>query len=106
MSSLQVPSKFIDFDDRDRPILAGTTTKVMEIVLDHVAYGWSADEIYFQHSRQFPLAQIYAALSYYYENRAEFDAEIDRDDREFDALRRAEGETPFVRRKRAESRFP
>jgi hypothetical protein len=36
-------------------------------VLDKLAYGWSPEEIHFQHPA-LSLAQIHAALSYYYEN--------------------------------------
>lgn len=31
------------------PMIAGTTTKVIELVLDHLAYGWSPEELHFQH---------------------------------------------------------
>ena len=35
-------------DDRV-PMIAGTTMKVVELVLDHIAYGWSPEELRFQH---------------------------------------------------------
>ena len=35
----------IVMDERGVPYVAGTTTKVVEVVLDHLAYGRDADEI-------------------------------------------------------------
>jgi len=49
--------------------------RVAQIVADHLGYGWSAEEI----ARQYPhltLAEIYAALGYYFDHRAEIDAEL------------------------------
>ena len=55
--------------------LAGTRVKVIEVVLDKLAHGWSPEEIHFQH-HGLSLGQIHAALAYYYDNQARLDAEI------------------------------
>jgi uncharacterized protein (DUF433 family) len=55
--------------------LSGTGVKVIEIVLGKLAHGWSPEEIHFQHS-SLSLAQIHAALTYYYENQGRLDADI------------------------------
>ena len=58
-------------------IISGTTTKVVEIVQDHLAHHWHAEDI----CRQYPyltLAQVHAALTYYYDHEQEMDREIDR----------------------------
>lgn len=52
-----------------------TNVKVVEVVRDHLAYGWSPEEIHWQHPH-LSLAQIYAALAYYHDHRASMDAEI------------------------------
>src|ERR1700730_10020456 len=49
--------------------------RVAQIVVDYLAYGWSADEIHRQHPH-LALAEVYAAMGYYYDNQAEIDAEI------------------------------
>lgn len=49
--------------------------RVAQIVIDYLAYGWSADEIHRQH-RHLGLAEVHAAMGYYYDNQAEIDAEI------------------------------
>ena len=51
----------IVLDDSGRPWVEGTNTKVVEIVLDVLAYGWSADEIH-RHDPHLPLSKIHAAL--------------------------------------------
>lgn len=106
MATLKTPSMFISFNEQGRAILAGTTIKIIEVALDHLAHGWSPDEIYYQHYRTLSMAQIHAALSYYYEHQAEFDTEIERQVHEAEALRRAAGESPFVRRLRESGRLP
>ena len=39
----------IALDDRGVPIIAGTTMKVIELVIERMAYGWSPEELHFQH---------------------------------------------------------
>lgn len=65
----------IEIDDRGVAWVAGTRVKVSEIVLDKVAYGSSPEEIHFQHPN-LSLAQIHAALTYYYENQDRVDEQI------------------------------
>jgi uncharacterized protein (DUF433 family) len=101
VSTTTAPSVFISFDAEGRAIIAGTTYKVIEIVMDHIAHGWSPEEIRRQHYNEFSLAQVYAAMSYYFEHQAEFDAEIERQRREYEELLREQGETAFGRRMRA-----
>ena len=58
------------------PFLAGTKTKVIEIVLDRLAHHWDADEIQRQHPH-LSLAQIYSALAYYHDHQEELDRDIE-----------------------------
>jgi uncharacterized protein (DUF433 family) len=74
--------------------------KVIEVVLDHVAYGWSADEIHEQYPH-LSLARIHAALAYYYDHQAEFDAEISKNLKDLRQLRASMGDSPLQRRLRA-----
>lgn len=66
---------FIVADDAGVPRIEGTRTKVIEVVLDHLAYGWGADQIHRQYPF-LPLPQIHAALGYYYAHREECDRQI------------------------------
>ncbi|MBI3947075.1 MAG: DUF433 domain-containing protein [Armatimonadetes bacterium] len=84
-----------------------TNTKVIEVALDKIAYGWTAEEIHEQHP-YLSLAQIHAALTYYYDHRDAMDRKIaaDRREREIEALARAEPESPFAKRVREASLRP
>jgi uncharacterized protein (DUF433 family) len=95
----------IVLDDRGRPWVEGTNTKVIEIVLDKVAYGWSAEEMH-RHHPHLPLAKIHAALSYYYDHQTELDAEIERQERELARLRAATEDSPLRQRLRAAGKIP
>ena len=57
------------------PMIAGTKTKVVEVVLDRLAHHWDADEIQRQHPH-LSLSQIYAALGYYHDHQSELDRDI------------------------------
>ena len=74
MSAVAYPH--IEINPDGVAIVSGTTTKVVEIVQDHLAHHWHADDI----RRQYPtlsLAQIHAALAYYYDHQREMDEEIE-----------------------------
>lgn len=95
----------IRLDAEGRATIEGTSCKVVEIALDHLAHGWSPEEIFIQHYRQISLAQIHAALSYYYDHKAELDAEISNQCRWVEDLRAQAGESPFLARMKAEGRL-
>ena len=90
----------IRIDSQGRPWVDETQTKVIEIVLDRLGYGWSPEEIHFQHP-YLSLAQIHAALSYYYDNQVKLDEQIAADEQEIETLRRAMDGSPIVQRLRA-----
>ncbi len=58
----------IEIDEEGVAWITSANTKVIEVVLDKLAYGWSPEEIHFQHPH-LSLAQIHSALAYYYENQ-------------------------------------
>ncbi len=76
-----------------------TRVKVMEVALDHLANGWSADEIHRQHP-DLSLAQIHAALGYYYDHQVAFDRQIAQDLAEADRLAGSAADSPLRRRLR------
>jgi uncharacterized protein (DUF433 family) len=76
-----------------------TRVKVLEVALDHVAYGWSAEEIHRQHSH-LSLAQIHAALGYYYDHQAAIDQQMMESLAEADHLAAAMTDSPLRRRLR------
>ena len=74
--------------DQNAPIIKGTTMKVVELVLEQLAYGWSAEELRFQHPH-LSLGQIYSALAYYWDHQATLDTDIERRLRRVDEIRNA-----------------
>jgi len=90
-----VINSLIEIDDQGIPWISGANTKVVEVVLDKMAYGWSPEEMHRQHSH-LSMAQIHAALSYYYEHQAEVDADIERRNRYVEEMR-AQQENSFTR---------
>jgi uncharacterized protein (DUF433 family) len=65
----------VELDEQDVPIIAGTTMKVVELVMAQQAYGWSPQELHFQHP-YLSMSQVYGALTYYWDHKAELDADI------------------------------
>src|SRR6266478_958743 len=90
-------------DDQGRPWLDDSNVKVIEVVLDHLAYGWDAETIQENHPR-LSLAQVYAALAWYYDHQAEMDAAIGRQDERIQALRDAAAPSALQRRLAASRR--
>jgi len=79
------------------PYLVGTQTKVVEVVLDRLAYGWDADEIHRQHPH-LSLGQIHSCLAYYYDHQEDMDSDIARREQKANAIQSSIGESP-VRKK-------
>jgi uncharacterized protein (DUF433 family) len=67
----------IILNDAQVPTISGTTIKVVELILDHLAYGWSAEELHFQHPH-LSMGQIHSALAYYWDHKEELDQDIER----------------------------
>lgn len=67
----------IVLDEERVPSIAGTTMKVAELVVEQQAYGWSPEELHFQHP-YLDLGQIYSALAYYWDHREELDRDVRR----------------------------
>lgn len=83
--------------DDGTPIIAGTTVKVIELVTEQRAYGWSPEELHFQHPH-LSLGQIHAALAYYWDHVEELDADIEKRLRYADQQRQAARPSPLARR--------
>jgi len=76
MEHVETCYEHIAFDSEGVPVIAGTKTKVIELVVERKAYGWSPEEVHFQH-QYLTLGQIYSALAYYEDHRVELDKDID-----------------------------
>jgi len=87
------------------PTIAGTTMKVIELVLDHLAYGWSPEELHFQHPH-LTMGQIHSALAYYLDHKAEIDQDIERRLQLIDQVRQTTSPYPAGRTFEGRAPFP
>ncbi len=64
-----------------------------------IAHGWSPEEIHFQHAH-LSMAQIHAALAYYYDHQREMDALIQQSLKQVSRRQEEAGESPIRKRLR------
>ncbi len=99
-----VETAHINLDAAGVAWIDDTNVKVIEVVLDHLAHGSNPEEIHSEYPH-LSLAQIYAALSCYYDHRPEFDDEMERQLKEVEALMAKAGDSPLRRRLRNLGKF-
>lgn len=73
----RTPYEHIVVDEHGVPWITGANTKVVELVAEVRAYGWSPEELAFQHPH-LGLGQIHSALAYYWDHRDAIDADLAR----------------------------
>ncbi len=76
-------------------VIEGTTMKLVELVVSHLTYGWSPEELHFQYPHV-SLSKVYSALSYYWDHKEELDRDIERRSQRVDALRESVGASAIV----------
>lgn len=91
----------VQLDDKGVPYIAGTTMKIIELVMAQMTHGWSPEELHFQHP-YLALGQIYSALAYYWDHKDALDADIDRRWQWAEQIRRQAGPSPLVAKLRAQ----
>src|SRR6185312_7606317 len=96
----------IVLDEQGRAWIDDTNVKVIEVVLDKLGYGWDVEQIFAEHPGNFTLAQLHAAFSYYYDHQAEFDAEIARQEKEYERLWAENQNSPIRQKLRAMGKIP
>ena len=77
LTSVETKYEHIILDKKGVPIITGTNMKVIELVLEKSAYGWSPEELHFQHP-YLSLGQIHSALAYYWDHQKELEADIEK----------------------------
>ena len=97
LDSAKTKYEHVVLDEKGVPIIAGTNTKVIEIVLDKTAYGWSPEELYFQHP-YLTLGQIYSALAYYWDHQDALDRDIERRLAFINQTQQTTEQTPLIAR--------
>ncbi|MEX2172876.1 MAG: DUF433 domain-containing protein [Pirellulaceae bacterium] len=95
----------IMFSPVGTPLIAGTTTKVLEVALDYLAHHWDVAEIQRQHPH-LSRGQIHSALAYYFDHEVELNEVIARQLDDVDRLRSQAGPSPVVAKIRSQGRLP
>lgn len=95
MSVVKTRYEHIILNEDKVPIIASTKMKVIELILDKIAYGWSPEELQYQHPH-LTLGQIYSALAYCSDHQEELDKEIEKQLEQVDQMRKAAKPTPLV----------
>jgi uncharacterized protein (DUF433 family) len=101
MSLVETRYEHIVLDEAGIPFIAGTTMKVIELVLEQTAYGWSPEELHFQHP-YLSLGQIHSALACYWDHKEELDQDIARRRARVEELRRTTPPSPLIDRLKAQ----
>lgn len=102
MSLLSAETKYehVALNEAGIPTIAGTDVKVLELVLERAAYGWSPEELHYQHPF-LSLGQIYSGLAYYYDHQEEIDQDIEQRLQRVDRIQREKGPSPLAARLKA-----
>lgn len=87
----------VALNEKGIPVIVGTNMKVIELVLEKMAYGWSPEELYFQHP-YLTLGQIHSALAYYWDHQEELDEDIERRLERVAQMQQTTSPTPLVAR--------
>jgi uncharacterized protein (DUF433 family) len=89
------PTAHVQLDDEGTAWIDDSGVKVLEVVLDMLAYDMIPEELQLEYP-DLNLAQIHAALSFYYDNKKQMDAEIEDRYREIQEMAECEND-PVLR---------
>jgi uncharacterized protein (DUF433 family) len=87
----------IVLDESGAPAIGGTTMKVVELVAERLGYGWSPEELHFQHP-YLSMAKIHSALAYYFDHQEDLDTDVERRLREVEQIRKQIPPSPLQAR--------
>jgi uncharacterized protein (DUF433 family) len=90
----------IALDEQGIPWIKAANTKVVELVADVKAHGWSPEELTFQHPH-LTLGQVHSALAFYWDHHDQIDADLARREECVEKLRAEMGESPIIAKLRA-----
>lgn len=84
--SLELKYEHIVVGDDNIARISGTTLQVAQLIEEHHAFGWSAEELRFQHP-SLTMGEIHSALAYYWDNKEEIDLAIKQRLARFDQMK-------------------
>jgi len=75
MSLETVASPHLNCSKPGRLVIAGKNFKLIHLIREHVAYGWSAEELALNHP-QLTLGEVHSALAHYADHQEQIDGEL------------------------------
>jgi len=105
VSEVNTRYEHIAVDESGVAVIAGSTMRVSQLVAEKRAYGWSPEELHFQHP-YLSLGQIYSALAYYWDHAEQIDRELEEELAFVDKMQRETPEPPIIARLRAARQRP
>ncbi len=94
MGVIETCYEHIAIDEDGIPYILGTTMKVIELIKLKFAYGWSPEELLFQHP-YLTLGQIHAALAYYWDHTEELEKDIEARSQRIKKLKKMTPDSPW-----------
>ncbi len=76
LAHMETPYEHIELDTKGIPFILGTNMKIIELVSGKISYGWSPEELHFQHP-YLSMGQIHSALAYYWDHQIELEKDIE-----------------------------
>src|SRR5436305_11266618 len=104
MAVLSTAYEHVILDENGVPVIEGTNMKVVELVMETIAYGWSPDELHFQHP-YLSLGQIHSALAYYWDHAEELDRDIKHRMEKVESIRQKVGASTIKDKLKAQGRI-
>jgi len=101
MSSVTTGYEHISVGEDGAAAIGDGGMKVRQLVAEVMAYGWSPEELHFQHPH-LSMGQIHSALAYYWDHQSEIHQQIEADLLYSDGLRARLGESPLSARLKAQ----
>jgi uncharacterized protein (DUF433 family) len=95
MTATKTEYKYIHLDEKNVPIISGSTMKVVELITSVKAYGWTPEELHESYPH-LSMSQIYSALAYYWDNREEIDADYEKREEYVKQAEREAGISPIA----------
>jgi uncharacterized protein (DUF433 family) len=98
-NAVKTTYEYIVLDADGQAVINDTGMKVKQLIAEHLHWGWSAEELHFQHPH-LTLSQIYSALAYYWDHRGDIDQAMQEDAEFVRQLRAESAVSPFAARVR------
>jgi len=102
MQAVETKYEHVILNKDNVPVIADTNTKVIELILDKIAYGWSPEELRFQHP-YLTLGQIYSALAYYSDHQEVLDRVIEQQLKHVDQMEKNTQPTTLISKLKAKN---